>query len=152
MPKVSVIMPAYNAGKYISAAIKSILEQTYSDLELIIINDGSTDDTLDIASSYHDSRIHIINNSKNMGLAKSLNIALDVSRGKYFARSDADDINLPNRFKTQVKFLELHPEVDVVGTDMYIFSDQGVIIGEFTRPSDHHQLVRYLPQRAHCCK
>ena len=120
---ISVIMPAYNVGKYISAAIRSTLNQTYLNFELIIINDGSSDNTLDIALSYQDSRIYIMNNSKNLGIVKSLNKAINVSKGKYIARTDADDINMPKRFQAQVEFLESHPKVDAVGTNKYIFND-----------------------------
>src|SRR5688572_15109961 len=96
-PKVSVIMPAYNAARYIQEAIKSILEQTFADFELIIINDGSSDATLDCIKSFSDPRIKLINNEKNLGIIKSRNIGLDAASGEYIAKMDSDDVSLPSR-------------------------------------------------------
>lgn len=123
MPKVSVLMPAYNAEKYIVEAIESILSQTFQDFEFIIINDGSTDNTVKIIQEYakRDKRIRFINNSRNQGLIAVLNQGLDLCRGEYIARMDCDDISLPERFAKQVKYLDEHPNVVVVGTWMQIF-------------------------------
>ena len=106
-PLVSVVMPVYNAQKYLNKAIDSILAQTYKDFEFIIINDGSTDNSLQIIKKYQkkDKRI-IVKNKKNKGIVAALNDGIKLSRGKYLARMDADDISLPSRFEVQVNFME----------------------------------------------
>ena len=116
-PKISVIMPCYNRESYISQAIESILYQTYTDFELIIIDDCSTDNTLKIAASYakQDNRIILVKKFKNSGIVEGLNIGLYLARGKYIARMD-DDISLPQRFEKQVKFMEEHKDVIVLGS------------------------------------
>ena len=100
MPKISVVMPAYNAEKYIGEAIESILNQTFKDFEFIIINDGSVDHTKEIIREYNDPRIVLLENDKNRGIVLSLNKGLDAATGKYIARMDADDIALKNRFES----------------------------------------------------
>lgn len=130
-PKISVIMSVYNGERYLREAIESILNQTFTDFEFIIVNDGSTDSSLEIIQSYDDERIKIINNEKNIGLTKSLNKALKVARGEYIARQDADDISLPNRFEEQIKYLERHPEVALLGTNIYKIDENGKIIGKY---------------------
>ena len=127
--KISVIMPVYNGEKYLAEAIESILTQTFTDFELIIVNDGSTDSSLETIERYNDRRIKLINNSKNLGITKSLNIALKEAKGKYIARQDADDISLSTRLEEQLKYIETHPEVGVVGTNVYNIQEDGTISG-----------------------
>lgn len=127
MPKVSVIMPAYNAEKYIAEAIDSILAQTYTDYEFIILNDCSTDRTEEIILSFKDSRIVYLKNEENMGVAKTLNRGLSVARGEYIARMDADDISLPERFEKQVAWLDAHPQIGVLGSNVEIFDENGTV-------------------------
>lgn len=114
---VSVIMTVYNAEKYLCEAIDSILQQTYRCLELIIVNDGSTDNSLEIIAKYQksDQRVHVISR-KNRGRAQSLNEAIECSRGEYLAIMDADDISVLTRIEKQVDFLNCHRDVDFVGT------------------------------------
>ena len=100
-PSISVIMPVYNTAKYLNEAIDSILNQTYKDFEFIIIDDCSTDGSLDIIKTYSDDRIILIENETNKGYVYGLNYALSFAKGKYIARMDSDDISLPNRFKRQ---------------------------------------------------
>ena len=114
-PKISVILPVYNAQSYLRESIESILTQSYEDFELIMINDGSTDSSLSIMESYKDQRIRIINQS-NAGLPISLNRAIAVAQGQYLARQDADDISLPERFAKQVAYLDNHPQCALLGT------------------------------------
>ena len=123
-------MSVHNGEKYLREAIESILNQTFTDFEFIIVNDGSTDDSLEIIQSYNDERIKIINNEKNIGLTKSLNKALKAARGEYIARQDADDISLPNRFEEQVKYFEEHPETALLGTNNYFIDEKGKIVGK----------------------
>lgn len=115
-PMVTVLMPVYNAAEYLNEAIDSMLDQTYSDFELLIINDGSTDESTSIINSYIDNRIRVIQHSPNQGLIASLNEGISNSRGKYIVRMDADDISLPNRIERQVNFMEQHPDVGLCGT------------------------------------
>ena len=130
-PKISVIMSVYNGEKYLREAIESILNQTFTDFEFMIVNDGSTDNSLKIIKIYNDERIGIINNEKNIGLTKSLNKALKQAKGEYIARQDADDVSLPNRFEMQVKYLESHPEVVLLGTSFYLIDETGEITEKY---------------------
>jgi GT2 family glycosyltransferase len=114
--KVTVLMSVYNGEKYLREAVESILNQTFTDFEFLIINDGSTDKSIEILQSYNDPRIKIISNEKNLGLTKSLNKGLNVARGQYIARMDADDISDPYRLEKQVSFLDMHPEIGLLGT------------------------------------
>lgn len=125
MPEVSILMPCYNASNYLSEAIGSILNQTYSDFELILINDGSTDNTELIVSSFNDNRIKYINNTNNLGLINSLNIGINASRGLFIARMDADDIAHPKRLEIQVKFLKENPYYSIVGSYANIINSVG---------------------------
>lgn len=122
-PLVSVVMPVYNGERFLREAVDSILHQTYANFELIIVNDGSKDSSEDIVKSYFDSRIHYIANEQNVGICITLNRGLDITRGKYIARMDCDDISMPERLKKQVDFLETHPEIGIVGSDIVTFGD-----------------------------
>ena len=124
MPKISVIMSAYNAEKYIKEAINSVLNQTFKDFEFIIINDGSTDSTKNIILSYKDSRIRLIENKENIGLTKSLNKGLRVAKGEYIARVDVDDPSMPERFEKQVSFLDRHKDMAVVGSWTQVINEE----------------------------
>ncbi len=117
MPKVSVIMPCYNVEKYVAEAIESILNQTFTDFEFIIINDGSTDNTAQIIRQYakQDKRIKFIDNKKNSGFIATSNQCLDLATGEYIAKMDSDDISLPERLAKQVEFLDANPEYGMVG-------------------------------------
>lgn len=126
-PRISVIMPAYNAETYIRDAINSILTQTYSDFEFIIINDGSTDNTANIVREYNDNRIVFIDNKNNQGLINVLNYGLSIAKGEYIARMDADDISYPQRFEKQVKFLDKHEDVGVVGSWFKAFGSRNFV-------------------------
>jgi len=113
---VTVLMPAYNVGKYLHESIVSILTQTYSDFIFLIINDGSTDQTEEIILSYKDPRIRYIKNEKNLGYIASLNKGIDMITSKYIVRMDADDIAVPHRLESQVQFMECRPDVAVCGS------------------------------------
>jgi len=114
-PAVSVIMAVYNGAEYVEDAIESILEQTCSDFEFIIINDGSTDRTHEIICKYNDPRIRLIN-QENTGLTRALNVGLSLARGRYIARIDADDISLPERLEKQVALFEKNKDVVLQGS------------------------------------
>jgi glycosyltransferase involved in cell wall biosynthesis len=123
--KISVVMPAYNAGKYIREAVNSVLTQTFSNFELIIINDGSTDNTQEIISSFTDSRITVINNEVNKGIASALNTGLLTAKTEYIARFDADDVCFPERLALQFDFLETHADYILTGADAEYMSESG---------------------------
>jgi len=127
-PLISVVLPVYNAEPYLKLAIDSILKQSYEHFEFIIINDGSTDDSETIILSYTDSRIKY-HKQENKGLGATLNVGLGLSRGKYIARQDQDDISHPERFQKQVYFLENNPNVLLLGTRAKVFKDDGTVMG-----------------------
>ena len=114
-PKVTVLMPAYNAERYIADAISSVLEQTFADFELLIINDGSTDNTGRVIASFNDERIVLIN-QPNRGVSAALNVGLSHARAPNIARFDADDICHPDRLKIQYDFITSYPEYSIVGS------------------------------------
>ena len=116
MPKVSVLMPVYNGEKYISQAINSVLSQSFTDFELIVIDDGSTDKSAEIVGSYSDKRIRYVANQTNLGLAGARNRAIEISDGDYLAWLDCDDISLPERLRKQVSLLDEHPNIGLCGT------------------------------------
>ncbi|MBH10188.1 MAG: hypothetical protein CMG74_07535 [Candidatus Marinimicrobia bacterium] len=113
-PLISVVMPVYNDASYLNQAIDSILYQTFSDFEFIIINDGSTDNSFDIITSYEDPRIILLNNKTNLGISKSLNYGLGYVKGQFVARMDASDIALPKRFEKQIKYLKKEKGIGLV--------------------------------------
>ncbi|OGF55346.1 MAG: hypothetical protein A2Z21_07745 [Candidatus Fraserbacteria bacterium RBG_16_55_9] len=115
---MSVVLPAFNEEGYIRRSVDSILSQTFPDFELILLDDGSTDDTWKIMQSYQDSRIRMIQLGR-VGFTKALNYGLRISRGDYIARMDADDESLPKRLERQVEFLDSQPTVSIVGTTYY---------------------------------
>ena len=119
-PKITVLMPVNNCAQYIEEAVESVLNQTFKDFEFLIIDDASTDNTVSIIKRYSDSRIILIQKSKNTGLTSNLNYGISIARGKFIARMDGDDISLPERFEKQINYLENHPEVVVCGTDYKI--------------------------------
>ena len=114
-PKVTVLLPAYNCAAHIGGAIESILSQTFSDFEFLIINDGSTDTTAAEIKKFHDPRIVYVENPGNKGLIFTLNRGLEIAKGKYLVRMDADDISLPERIAKQIAYLEANPEVGICG-------------------------------------
>lgn len=109
-------MSVYNGEKYLSEAIESILHQIFSDFEFLIINDGSTDRSVEIIKQYNDPRILLVHNPTNVGLAVSLNKGIDLAQGQYIARMDSDDISHPERLKKQVEFMDTHSEIGICGT------------------------------------
>lgn len=115
-PLVTVLMPMYNSEKYILAAVNSILNQTFSNFEFIIIDDASTDNSVEIIKSYKDPRIKLIVKPQNTGYTNSLNMGLKLATGKYIARMDSDDICVLNRFEKQVAFMESNKDVAVCGS------------------------------------
>jgi len=145
MPRVSVIMGTYNGEKRIKRAVESILHQTFADFELIICDDGSIDRTYKIVEEMAqcDTRIILIRNTKNKGLAKTLNRCLKLAKGDYIARMDDDDISHPERLEKQVLFLDSNPRYALVGTSRNFFDDKG-IWGESIRSGERKKIDIYL--------
>ena len=137
-PKISVIMPVFNAEPFLKEAVNSVLAQTFSDFELILIDDGSTDASADMLRSLKDERVRIVSNGVNRGLIFSLNRGLDLAQGEYIARMDADDVSLPDRFAAQVDFLDRNPEIDVCGT---WFRTVGIHDRVHKHPARHEEIM-----------
>lgn len=122
---VSVVMPVYNAERYLEEAVDSILKQSVDDFEFLIFDDGSTDRSVEILRSYKDRRIKVYFSDRNRGYTHWLNEGLEIARGKYVARMDADDVSLLNRFEKQVEFLEENPDVGVLGSNVWFINEEG---------------------------
>lgn len=133
-PRVTVLMPVYNGEKFLREAMDSILAQTFTDFEFLIINDGSTDRSVEIIESYHDSRIRLVHNEKNLKLIATLNKGFELARGGFVARMDCDDVSLPERLAKQIAFMETHPEVGVCGTLAKEIDSNGKIVGNLKTP------------------
>ncbi len=150
-PLVSIVLPAFNAEKTLGDALASILLQTYQNWELLLIDDGSRDQTVAIARKFDDPRIRIFSDGTNKGLPARLNEAIERSSGRYFARMDQDDVCFPERLSRQVAFLEAHPEVDLVGVRAVTFVTPGELTGFFPFRENHEEICSqpwngfYLP-------
>lgn len=127
-------MSIYNGERYVREAVESVLQQTYTDFEFIIIDDGSRDRTWELLSSFDDPRIRLVCNEKNIGLTQSLNKGIQMSRGDYIARQDGDDISTPERLALQMRFLEEHPGVGVLGTWVAYIDEKDERIGIWATP------------------
>ncbi|MBV8781275.1 MAG: glycosyltransferase [Phycisphaerae bacterium] len=140
-PTVSVLMPVFNAERYIAAAIESILAQTFSDFELIVIDDGSSDQSLAILKSYaaKDNRIRLVSRA-NTGHSRAINEMLAMANGKYLARMDGDDICMPDRFQRQVDCLNAHPDVVAVGGAVQWIDQDGDAIRMFSVGETHEEI------------
>ena len=135
-------MSVYNGYKYLSETIESILDQSFTGFEFIIIDDGSTDGSSEIIDRYRqqDTRINVIQNRENIGLALSLNKGLQAAEGKYIARMDADDICLPERFQIQFDYLEEHPEICILGSGIIHIDNEGNEIRRISYPNTPNRL------------
>jgi glycosyltransferase involved in cell wall biosynthesis len=137
-PRVSIILPFLNAGAAFPPALRSILQQSHQDWELLLCDDGSTDGSLELARSLDDPRVVVWSDGRTKGLAGRLNECIDRARGAYIARMDADDISYPDRIRLQLEFLEQHPEIDVVGCRMLICGE-GQLRGKRPLLLEHEQ-------------
>lgn len=147
-PKVTVLMPVYNAERYLRDAIDSILAQSFTDFELLIINDGSTDGSVEIIASFSDPRIRVVHNNRNLGLVATLNKGIDLARGNYIARMDNDDISLPKRLEEQVACLDADSSLSVVAVKVTLIDELGREIGSWSSDkygTDTHEICRNLP-------
>lgn len=131
---VSIILPVYNTEKYLKLAIESILSQSHNNFELIIIDDGSTDNTLEIITSFKDHRIILLKNTINEGIVKSLNKGISIAKGHYIARMDADDIAHPRRIEIQINYLKKNPTTKILGTCCQVINESGKVINKINMP------------------
>lgn len=138
---LSVLLAVRNGERTVAAAIESIRAQTWTDWELIVVNDASTDGTAAVLARFTDPRIHVLRNDVNRGLAASLNLAFRASHGALIARMDADDVALPERFERQFAFLAGHPDVDVLGTAAFLVDGHGRDLGTSTRSETHDAIA-----------
>ena len=136
-PLVTVALPVLNGQSTIAAAVRSVLLQTFPDWELLVLDDGSSDDTSEIVAGFKDPRISVLGDGARRGTPFRLNQAIEAARGTYFARMDADDVSYPERFEAQVSYLNKHPEVDLVGTSSLIFRGEGEVLGKRSVPAEH---------------
>ncbi len=145
-PKVSVLMAVYNGKRYLRQAVENILDQTFSNFEFIIVDDGSTDGTWDILTDYadRDQRIVLVQNKENLGLTKSLNKGLALAQGEYIARQDADDVAFPERFEKQVALLDKHSEVVLTSCDIEVIDSEGNSVAKHQRACEPELVAWYL--------
>jgi glycosyltransferase involved in cell wall biosynthesis len=143
---ISIVMSAYNSERFISDSISSILNQTYEDWELVIINDASSDNTLKIIDQFSekDSRIKLIDNENNLGLTVSLNVGIKNSNGEFIARLDSDDLAEPFRLDTQFNYLRTHSDVGLVGSGAYLINSYGNKIGSMNVMSQQYFVNKFL--------
>lgn len=146
-PLVSVLMPVYNSRGFLATAINSILNQTYRNFELIIVDDHSTDGSWDIVSSYkarYPKKVKAIRLPKNLGAGgdRAVNVAFSASKGNFVARMDADDIALPDRLEKQIQYFQSNPDVDVLGGSAYVINREGELIGEKNVKTTYEEIYK----------
>jgi len=144
-PFISVLMPVYNCEKYIQTAIESVLNQTFSNFELLIIDDKSTDTTVEIIQQFHDERIRLVVKEKNSGYTNSLNWGIENANGSYIARMDGDDICLSTRFEKQVSFLEANPDIIACGASSIIIGTDTVV-----NVPENYEAIKLALLRGNC--
>ena len=142
---ISIVMPVYNCSDYIQDCIKSILLQSYTNWELIIVDDYSTDDTVESISNFSDGRIKLYKNNRNIGLAASLNYCIALATGELIARMDGDDIMTTNRLEVQYNYLANNSNVDVIGGLAYLIDEKNEILGfkKYLKPENFRQLLLF---------
>lgn len=148
-PKVSVVMSVYNGGKYVCNAIDSIIAQSYKDIEFVIVDDGSTDDTRHLLQNQDDPRIKVIWNGEREGVTKALNKGIQMASSEYIARQDADDISMYDRLEKQVNYLERNPTLALLGTAIKIIDAEGNHLQDIEYPVSP-PLIRRALKKYNC--
>jgi glycosyltransferase involved in cell wall biosynthesis len=142
-PPISIVMPVYNGEEFLNQAVESILSQSFTDFEFVIVNDGSVDRTSKILHSYKDPRIILIEGEKK-GFSASLNEGISKSSGKYIARMDSDDISVINRLQLQFEFMEEHKEVGILGGQIILIDENGFDVGKKINPTSFENIRRVI--------
>jgi len=145
VPLVSVLIPTYNNNlHYLQLALTSILQQTFTDFEMLLVDDGNKPECIQYMQELEqkDARVHLLQRNGKDGLPGALNYGLQAARGKIIARMDADDVALPERFQKQIAYLQAHPEVDVLGTNMRVIDSDGKVIGALVKHSEPDEVKR----------
>lgn len=149
-PKVSVILSVFNGNEYLKEAMDSILSQSFTDFEFIVIDDGSTDGSAEALKSYDDPRIKSVSNEENIGLTRSLNRGFEMAQGEYIARMDGDDIAHPRRLEEQVAYMDAHPDIVALGTACEEFTEHTThIVFPYTKHPLMHARLLFNPPIAH---
>ncbi len=149
-PRVSVVIPVYNRERFVGAAIESVLRQSFDDLELVVVDDASTDSSYHVVKEYRDPRIRAVRHEFNQGIARARNHGVALSRGEYVAMLDSDDVALPERFAAQVRYLDRHPDCAALGSWAGEINADGSRTGKVKRrPSDPEALRLWMLFR--CC-
>lgn len=143
-PFLSVIMTVYNGERFLTEAIDSILNQSFADFELIVVDDASHDRTAQLLRDYTDARLQVITNKTNIGPYRAANCGLKVARGTLIARHDADDVSLPQRFEVQVARMQAQPELTLLGTSYKVIDAQGTVLDTSILPADNAQILERL--------
>lgn len=145
-PLVSILLPVYNAERYLRASLESTLSQTYEKVEVICVDDGSTDDSYKILREFAriDKRVKVFRNSKNRGIGYTANKALRHARGQFIARMDADDIMFPERIEKQVAYLQANPDTVLVGGQCVVINEEGESVGEKRNPTTHEEIYKLM--------
>ena len=142
VPQVTVLMPVHNGARYLGDAVRSILAQTHEDFELLIIDDGSTDGSVGVINKFSDPRIRLERNLVNLGLIATLNRGIELARGEFIARMDADDISLPERLACQLELMRTRPQLGVCGTYYEQFGSRPATVIEL--PTSHREIRESL--------
>ncbi len=150
-PRVSIVMSVYNGAKYLRESIDSILSQNYKDFEFIIINDASTDATHEVILSYKDPRIVYVKNDSNLGLTTNLNKGLALAKGEFVGRQDDDDVSNSERLEKQVRFLDEHPDIALVGSHVNLIDGQGKVFSAWRMPTEDKDIKRLLERSSAFC-
>ena len=144
-PKISVVLPTYNGAATLADAVRSILNQTFQDMELIVVDDASSQDINAVLEEFKgDEKLRYIRNDSNIGLAASINAGVAAAKGRYIARMDDDDFSVSIRLETQLEFLDAHTDVDVVGGGIALYDRDLNYIRDHMFPSEHEEIVRFL--------
>ncbi len=139
-PLISIAMSLYNAEQTLDLTLQSLLAQTCDDFEILMLDDGSTDNTLSIAKSYDDPRIRVLSDGTNRSQSERLNQAVEISRSEYFARMDNDDIAYPQRLEMQLAYLRNDSDIDLVGASAIVFRGDGEVLGKRSMPESHEEI------------
>ncbi len=141
-PVVTIALPVYNGASTLKLTVNSILRQSFQNWELIILDDGSTDNSLELMRSFNDPRIRLVEGEENIGLSARLNMAMDMAKGSFFARMDSDDVSFPQRIEKQLDYFESHQDVDLLATNYVIFNDDFEWLGKLSVKQQHDDICR----------